>query len=66
MGLPPSLQAALRRLYPPLPLQPALHAGVRADSNVEPQPQRALEMGTEGRLGREHNTVALRFFCQRQ
>ena len=41
MGLPPSPQAALRRLVRRLPLQPALHSRVFADGDVEPEPRRA-------------------------
>jgi len=57
---------ALRRLFRCLPLQPALHARVLADGNIEPHPRRALEMRTEDRAGRQYNGVALRVFRQRQ
>ena len=52
---------AARRLL----LQPALHARVLADGDVEPHPRRALEMRTEDRARREHDAVALRRFRQR-
>ena len=55
MGLLPSPEAALRRR---LPLQPALHARVLADGNVEPQPRRALEMRTEDCARRQHDAVS--------
>jgi hypothetical protein len=45
--LPPPPQAALRRLARRVPLQPALHARVLADSDVEPHPRRALKMWTK-------------------
>jgi hypothetical protein len=67
VGLLPPPQAALRRLIRRLPLQPALHSRVLADGDVEPQPRRAPEMGTEDRARREHDAVALRRLrqCQR-
>ena len=66
MGLPPSPQAALRRLARHLPLQPALHARVLAHGNIEPHPRRALQMRTEHRARREHDAVALRRLRQGQ
>src|SRR6202012_4310817 len=39
---------------------------VLADSNVEPHPWRAFEMGTKDRSRGEHDAVALRRFRQRE